>query len=150
MAAAADTRFARTSCPPAHSLFGLAGEFEVSMFPIGGIEWQSEGIRTTCGRTDPVFRSERECCIPHRRWPAVYTTVWLKPDLGLVPHGACRRFPIGETHRAPLCPEEFSYELGKLAEGSSLLAGKDPLQGLYLLIRGSIVDHDPHFPIAFG
>ena len=29
-----DARFARRSCPPAHSLFRLAGELEVSMFPV--------------------------------------------------------------------------------------------------------------------
>src|SRR4051812_30681897 len=109
------------------------------MFPVRGAEWQSEGIGATGGGADPVFRSEPVRRVLHRRWQAVYTTVWLKPDLGLVAHCTRRRFTIGESHRAPLCPEEFSYELGQLAEGSSLLAGKNPIQRLCLFIRGSIV-----------
>ena len=35
------------SCPPVHSLFGLSGELEVSMFPVRGAEWQSEGVRAS-------------------------------------------------------------------------------------------------------
>src|SRR6266545_2325277 len=122
----------------------LGRELEIGALAVLGVEWETEAVRVAGGLPDLVLRCEAEHRALDRRRRPVGPRVRLERDVGLA-RDVDRR--IRDLDGGPLHPDVISDQWLEFAEGTTDVTRDDLLDGLGLLVGGSLVDDDSDLPV---
>src|SRR6266508_2042709 len=118
--------------------------------PVDRLVASPDRLTASGASADPDVRRERKWRVRHCRRRSVNPSCGLEPDLGPPFDRSGRRVAVGEAHAPAAKRLHLADQRNELGKWAALLSRDDPLESLGLLFRRTLVDDEPHRPVAGG